>query len=68
VKGLDGRVLEGAVHAFGLPVGPWAIRFCQLVANAAFIADPAKDVHAQKGIDRFVSILGQVSKGYVDGR
>ena len=64
MKGLDGRVLDGAVHALGLPVGPRVIRFCQLVSNTVFIAHPAKDVHTQKGMDGLVAVLGQVCKSH----
>ena len=57
-------ILDGTVHAFGLPVCPRVIRFRQLVSNAVFITDPAKDVHAQKGVDGLVSVLGQVCKSH----
>ena len=25
----DGRVLDGAVHSFDLPIGPWMLGLCQ---------------------------------------
>ena len=64
VEGLDRGFLDGAVHPLGLPVRPRVIGFGELVSNAIFIAHPAKDVHAQKGMDGFVAVLGQISKGH----
>ena len=64
VKGLDGRVLDRAVHALGLPVRPGVIRLGELVDDAVFIAYPAKDVHPQKGVDGLIAVLGQVGKGH----
>lgn len=51
VEGLDRGFLDGAVHPLGLPVGPRVIGLGQLVHDAIFITNPAKDVHAQKGLD-----------------
>ena len=64
MKGLDGGFLDGAVHALGLPVCPRVIRLCELVDDCVFVADPAKDVHPQKGVDGLVTVLGQVGKGH----
>ena len=70
-RGLDGGVLDGAVHALGLPVRPRVIRLCELVDDCVFVADTAKDVHPQKGVDGLVTALGQVCKSHavvgVDG-
>ena len=63
-RGLDGGFLDGAVHALGLPVCPRVIRLCELVDDCVFVADPAKDVHLQKGVDGLVTALGQVGKGH----
>ena len=64
MEGFDRGLLDGAVHALGLPVCPRVIRFCQLVSNTVFIANAAKDVHTQKGMDGLVSVLGQVCKSH----
>ena len=48
MKGLDSGFFGSAVHALGLPIFPRVIRFGQLVSNAVFIANTAKDVHFQK--------------------
>ncbi len=36
---LDGCVLDGAVHAFDLTVGPWVVRLCQTMFNPVDLAD-----------------------------
>ena len=64
VKGLDRGFFDGAVHALGLPICPRVIRFGQLVSNAVFTANAAKDVHSQKSANGLVTILGQVCKGH----
>lgn len=56
---LDDRLLERAVHPLGLSVRPRVIRFCELVDDAVFIADPAKDGHTQKGVEGFFRLLGR---------
>lgn len=64
MEGFDRGLLGGAVHALGRPVCPRVIRFCPLVGNTVFIANAAKDVHTQKGMDGLVSVLGQVCKSH----
>ena len=64
VKSLDSGFFYRTVHPLGLPVRPRVIRFRQLVSNAVLIANAAKDVHSQKGMDGLVSILGQVGKSH----
>ena len=64
MKGLDSGFFDSTVHAPGLPICPRMIRFGQLVSNAVFIANPAKDVHSQKCTDGLVAVLGQVCKGH----
>ena len=64
VKGLDSGFFDRAVHALGLPVRPGVVRLCELMDDAVFIANAAKDVHAQKGVDGLVAVLGQVGKGH----
>ncbi len=34
VEQLDGRILDGSVHAFGLAVGPWMVRLGEPVLDA----------------------------------
>jgi len=63
VEGLDGGFLDGAVHPLSLPVRPRVIGLGELVNDPVFVANPAKNVHAQKGMDGLVSVLGQVCKG-----
>ena len=64
MEGLDGGLFDGPVHPLSLPVGPRVVRLRQLVSDAVFIANLAKDVHSQKSVDRLVSVLGQVGKGH----
>ena len=64
MEGLDSGLFDGPVHALGLSVGPGVVRLRQLVSDAVFIANLAKDVHSQKSVDRLVSVLGQVGKGH----
>lgn len=45
VEALDGRVLDRAVHALDLAVGPWMLRLCQLVFD---IVDLASDLRLSK--------------------
>jgi hypothetical protein len=40
VIALDGRFLDGSVHAFYLPVGPGMIRFCEPMFDAVQQTDP----------------------------
>jgi len=44
VEGADGRVLDGANHPFGLPVGPRVIRLGEPVLYIMFGADASEDV------------------------
>ena len=56
VESFDGGFLDRAVQPLGLPVYSRVIRFCQLVSNTVFIANPSKDVHFQKSMDGLVSV------------
>ena len=49
VIALDGRFLDGSVHAFYLPVGPGMIRFCQPMFDAVQQTDPVKGMSAKAG-------------------
>jgi hypothetical protein len=64
VKRFNGRVLDGPVHPFSLSVFPRVIGLSQFVDDVVFIANPAKDMHAQQGVDGLVTVLGQVSKSH----
>ena len=39
VEAFDGRLLDGAVHPFDLPVGPWMVGFGQPVLNPVGLTD-----------------------------
>ena len=56
----DGGVLDGPVHPFGLPVGPWMMWLCQLMQDAVFLADTVEDVAAEHCFYRGVAaaVLG----------
>lgn len=64
MRRFDGRFFNGAVHPFGLAVRPRVIGPGELVNDAVFVANPAKDMHTQKGVDGLITVLGQVSKGH----
>ena len=65
VEGADGRLLDGAYHAFGLAVGLWMIGLGQAMIDAALGADPAEDVadEALRGLpvvlDELHAVVGQ---------
>ena len=46
MKSLDGGFFDRVSHPLGLPICPRVIRSGQLVHDAVFIANPAKDVHS----------------------
>ena len=64
MKGLDSGFFDSAAHALGLSICLRVIRFGQFVSNVVFIANAAKDVHSQKIVSGFVTVLGQVCKGH----
>ena len=64
MEGIDRGFLDRAVHVLGLPVCPGVIELGQLVDDTVFIADSAKEVHAQKRVDGFVSVLGPIGKSH----
>jgi len=39
VEAFDGRLLDGAVHPFDLPVGPWMVRLGEPVLDVVGLAD-----------------------------
>ena len=47
VASLDGGILDGAVHAFDLAIGPRMVRLCQPVLDAMLAAEPVEQVHAE---------------------
>ncbi len=58
----DCRVLDGAVHALGLAVGPWMIGLGRLVCDAIFDADAIEDVLTEPGAGGAVAVLGRSAK------
>ena len=64
MEGLDGGFFDGAAHPLGLSIRLGVIRLGQLVDDAIFIADSAKDGHPQKSTDGLVTVLGQVGKSH----
>ena len=60
VIAFDGGVLDGAVHSFDLPVGPWMVRFGQPVLDTVVAADlvEAVDAHARSPA---ITVLWKVS-------
>ena len=61
VTAFDGGVLNGAVHPFDLPVGPWMVRFGQPVLDAVLAADLVGAIDAHPG-GPAVAVVGQVSE------
>lgn len=47
VVSLDGRLLDGPVHAFDLPVGPGVMRLGQPMLDAVALAGPIEGVAAE---------------------
>ena len=64
MKGFEGGIFNGAVHPLGLPVRSGVVRLGQLVHDAVFIANAPKDLHAKKGMNGLVTVLGQVGKSH----
>ena len=50
VEGLDGGLLDCPVHPFGLAVGPWVVRFGELVLDAVLFADAVENAAAEHGL------------------
>ena len=57
----DGGVLQGAVHAFDLAIGPWVVGLCQAVLDAMHAARPVKRMAAPAG-GRLLPVPGQVGE------
>jgi hypothetical protein len=57
VEALDGRVLDGAVHALDLAVGPWMIDLGEPAFDPVLVADPPEDV-VEGGF--VVSVIGEL--------
>ncbi len=64
VEQFEGRVLDGAVHAFGLAVGPRMIRLGEPVLDAVLDADPVENVQAEKSTAGAAAVFGQVGEGH----
>ena len=63
VEGLDGGLLDGAVHPFGLAVGPGMIGFGELVLDAVLAADTVEDVAHPLG-GGAIAVFWQVGEGH----
>ncbi len=66
VERLDRGVLDGAVHLFGLTVGPRVIGFGELVRDAMLFADAVEDVAAEHGFHGEVvaAVFRQAGEGH----
>ena len=64
VEQLDGRVLDGAIHAFGLAVGPRMIRLGEPVFDAVLDADPIENVGAKEPAAGAAAVLGHIGEGH----
>lgn len=64
VEQLDGRILDGAVHAFGLGVGPWMVRLGEPVLDAVLDTDPVENVRAKEPAAGAVAVLRQIGEGH----
>jgi len=62
VEGFDRRILDGAVHSFGLAVGPGVIRLGQMMLDAMLVADTVEDVGAKETPGRAFPVLGRSAK------
>jgi hypothetical protein len=51
VEGLDGGLLDGAVHPLGLAVCLWVVGLGKLVGDPVLAADAVEDVAAEEGLD-----------------
>jgi hypothetical protein len=64
VERLDGGLLHGSVHAFGLTISPRMLWLGELVHDAVLIADAIKDMGAETPPGRPIAVLWQVCKGH----
>jgi hypothetical protein len=63
VEGLDGGVLDGAVHPLGLAIGPGVVGLGELVPDAMLAADAVEDVAHPLG-GGTVSVLRQIGESH----
>jgi hypothetical protein len=64
VVGFDGRVLDRAVHAFGLTVGPRVIGLGQAVFDAVGNTYAVKDMRPQEAAAWSVAVFKKVGEGH----
>ena len=60
VKAFDGRLLDGAVHALDLAVGPWMVRFGEPVFDIVRLADHVEAHLARPGGVAVAGLLGEL--------
>ena len=61
VEALDGRVLDGAVHALDLAVGPWMLGLCQPVFDIVGLASAIERMTAPHSC-WFCAVFWQIGK------
>jgi hypothetical protein len=61
VKDLERRLFDGAVHSFGLTIGPRMIRLSELMLDAILTADAIEDVSKPPGCWT-LPILGEIGE------
>ena len=60
MEALDGRLFDGAVHSFDLPVGPGVVRFGQPALNIVRLADYVDAYPARPGSVTVARLLGEL--------
>ena len=60
VEAFDGCVLDGAVHPFDLPVGPWVVRLGEAMLDIVRLADHVEAHLAREGGVPIARLVGEL--------